>query len=908
MADFRPFSIAVGADGTSLLLVDWACNGWLSGGSKTGRLFRLTYTGKDRVEPSTREAGRLGSLDHPALAARLESQRLLASRGDGAVSPLAARLNSRVPGPGRVHSLWALDAIGTPAARLAIRSRLADPDADVRVQAIRSSGIRRDREARPALASSLRDPLPAVRREAAIALGRLGDPSAGPPLYEALGEADPFAAWSIRRAIRALNAWDLASISAALADPSRREGALKLADESWSLSAVRALSGSLVGSNDPSWKARVVAALAGNYRRYPEWSGRWFGTNPLAGAMPRKTVDWDPEGMNAVLIGLVKGLGDPDPVVRRQAIGALIGVGGRASPLLRVELERESDPLNLALTARALGSLADARAVPTLGKLLLDSARPLEVRSSALDALSSLNSPQALNARLMLAYDRKAPDELIARALPGLGRARALPANDLAGFLDHKAESVRAAALAAFPPGKPLAESTRAAVLARLDDPSALVVAAAIDAVATHKLVEAVPRLIVLTGEEGTRVEATRGLTLMPDLRALPVYVAALSDRDLALRKAGESALLAIRDGAADDLESMAKAGKFVGPPALAVERILARFHPVIDWRVIGPFPRTTARPFDDPAAIDFDRKVGGVEGRTIAWLARSGDPATGRVLLDDFKGKADDGSFGFDSSGSPDLVAFAYSEVSSDRDRSALLLVGSSGPILVRANERTVLDQAAIAGRPFATDSDLVRVVLKKGINRVLVRARQGMGPWCFGVQVSEPSDFPPAAEAGTAGVEGLRAFALSHHGDARNGQALFFDARGIGCSKCHAVAGKGAANVGPDLTGLAAKYDKAEIVRSVLEPSSRIATGYQPFLIALRGGNVVTGLLRAEGESHLDLSDAEGRPIRVAKAEIESRRVGEVSLMPTGLVDSLSPVEFADLIAYLAGLKAVK
>jgi putative heme-binding domain-containing protein len=902
LTDFRPFSIAVGADGASFYLSDWAYNGWLSDGPSAGRLFRLTYTGKDRVTPSPRPTGRIEGLDHPALAVRLESQRRMAAEGTRAVGPLLSRLKSPSPGRGRVHALWALDAIGTPAARQAIRSSLADLDADVRLQAARSSGIRRDREALPALASALRDPVPAVRREAAIAMGKLGEPSSG--LYAALGDADPFAAWSIRRAIRVLGVWDLPALTTALADPKRREDALKLADESWSIPAVRALSATLEASSDPAWKARVVSALAGNYRRYPEWSGRWFGTNPVAGAMPRKSVDWDAEGMNAVLLGLVKGVRDVDPLVRRQAIGGLIGVGERAAPLLRVKLDQESDPINLSATARALGMLGDSQAIPALGKLLLDPAKPVEARVESLDALASMNGRQAFNARLSLTYDSKAPDELIARALPALGRSRALPANDLLGFLDHKSEAVRAAALLAFPTGKPLSGAIRSALLARLDDPSGLVVKAAIEAVASYRLVEAVPKLVALAGEEATRVEATRGLALMPDVRAFPVYIAALSDRDPSIRKAGESALVAIREGVSAELESLARAGKFVGPSALAVERILARFRPLTEWRTIGPFPRTSPRVFEDPSAIDFGRPSVGVEGRSISWQVRSGDPATGRVLLDDLK--AGEGNFGFDASGSPDLVAFASADIMSDRDRPAMLLVGSTGPIFAMVNDRPVLDQGAIASRPYSPDSDLVRITLKKGTNRILVRTREGVGPWCFGVQVSEASSL--AIAAGSAGIEGLRAFALSHQGDARNGEAIFFEAKGIGCARCHAVDGKGTAKVGPDLLGLAAKYDKAEIVRSVLDPSSRIATGYQPLVIGKRDGTVATGLLREEGDSHLELLDAEGRAFRVAKAEIEARKVGDISMMPTGLVDSLSPVEFADLIAYLAGLKAGK
>ncbi len=909
LADFRPFAIAPDADGSSLLLVDWAFNGWLADVPKAGRLFRLTYTGPDRVRPAPRPtspdlAALVEGLDHPALSARLASQRQLASRGVGAVTPLIRRLEQAGPRAGRVHALWALDAIGSPEARRAIGSAVADPDASVRAQAARSSGIRRDRREQGPVATALRDPEAAVRREAAIALGRMGDASAGPALHAALGDPDPFVAWSVRHAIRALDAWDESALLAALGDPRRRDDALKLADGSWAVPAVRALAGSLAGPGDPAWRSRVVATLGGLYRRYPAWSGRWFGTNPLAGVPPRKTEGWSPEGMDAVFVGLARALGDEDPSVRRSAIVGLIDVGGRALPVIRVGLAREPDAVNLAALARFAGSTGDLASIPPLARLLRDPARPVEVREAALDALAAMDGPQALKARFQLVYDPEAPGSLVARALPPLGRARVLPANDLAGFLDHKDDAVRAAALSSFPGDRPTPAGVGARIVAGLDDPSPGVRKAAIGAIAVHRLRDAVPRLVALADRDGDRAEAARALAAIPDARALPAYIAALKGRDPDLRRAAESALVAIRDVAAGDLESRARRGEFVGPSALAVERILTRFVPVVDWKVIGPFPRTTPPAFSDPIAIDFGRTHSGAEGRPISWQPREGDPATGRVVVEDLKaGAGDRGGFGYDAGGSPDLAAFAYAEVTSPGDRPAILLVGSSGPIQVAVNGRAALNVGGAAGRAFAPDSDLVRVALKAGTNRIVVRSRQGIGRWSFGVQVSEPG---PAAAAGTAGVEGLRAFALTHPGDPRNGEAIFFDPDGIGCVRCHAAGGKGTATIGPDLAGLAARYDKAEIVRSVLEPSARIATGYQPVVIARVDGTILAGIVRSETDAHLELVDAEARSIRIPRSEIAERRIGDVSTMPTALVDALSPVEFADLIAYLTGLKA--
>lgn len=99
--------------------------------------------------------------------------------------------------------------------------------------------------------------------------------------------------------------------------------------------------------------------------------------------------------------------------------------------------------------------------------------------------------------------------------------------------------------------------------------------------------------------------------------------------------------------------------------------------------------------------------------------------------------------------------------------------------------------------------------------------------------------------------------------------------------------------------------KYDREEIVRSVLEPSSRIASGYQPVLIARTDGTVLTGLVRGETATDIELVGPDLKPVRVSLADIDERRTADTSLMPAGLVDALSPDEFADLIAFLESLR---
>jgi putative heme-binding domain-containing protein len=909
--DFRPFSMAVAPDGASFYLVDWAFMGWLADGPKTGRLYRLTYVGDDRrpLKPKPTGKGRNGllkGLDHPSLSVRLEWQRELVRDGAKVSGQLVGRLRERMPLAGRLHALWALDAIGTPEARAAIREALGDRDADVRLQAARSVGIRRDRAALPALASLLRDRDAAVRREAAIALGALGDVSAAPSLMAALGDPDAFVSWSVRLALRRLQVWDIESLTAALLDPNRRDDALKLADEAWAVPVVEALDRARAQTAAAEVRARMVGTLAGLYRTYPSWSGHWFGTNPLAGRFPQKTEPWNQAGMAKVQAGLTAALRDQAASVRLRAIAGLVLVGWTASPTLREALKTETDSRNLATLAEGLGVLGDFQAAPALSALVQDARRPEAVRVAALDGLGRLRGPQALNARLTLAYDPTAPASLVARALPALGREGVLPPNDVAGFLDHKEPSVRAAALLALSAAKKTPEEVNTAVVARLDDPHLDVRRAALQAVVTLKLVEAVPRMLRMAQQEETRAGATVALAAMPDARALPVYLEAVRDRSPELRRAGESALLAIRNSVAADLAKEAGSGRYSGPSAMALERVLTRFRPVTSWNVIGPFPRTTPQVFIGDSSIDFCKAHAGVEGRTISWTDRAGDATTGRVLIDDFKGGAGDrGGFGYDTNGSPDLCGFGYAEIESDRDRPASLLVGSSGTIVMTLNEVAVHTYRDFAGRAYSPDSDLVPVALKKGKNRLLVQTRQGIGAWSFSVQVSEPDSVAVAGKSRVATPEELRTFAMAHQGDPKSGETIFFEAQGIGCVKCHAANGRGTASVGPDLTGLALKYDKSELIRSVLDPSNRIATGYQPVLVATRDGKVVTGLVRSETDSYLELVDSETKVTLVAKSDIEERKVGDVSVMPAGLIDSLTQVEFADLISFLQTLK---
>jgi putative heme-binding domain-containing protein len=207
-------------------------------------------------------------------------------------------------------------------------------------------------------------------------------------------------------------------------------------------------------------------------------------------------------------------------------------------------------------------------------------------------------------------------------------------------------------------------------------------------------------------------------------------------------------------------------------------------------------------------------------------------------------------------------------------------------------------------------------------------VRARTAMpcaGPICDGDRTTElvnavpiaalscvlacafqaPGPAKPPQRAESIDRQTFVRYAREHAGDARRGRAIFADPKGPGCARCHRARGEGG-TIGPDLSDIGGKYERALLIESVLEPSRQIVEGYRPTIIATEDGRVVTGIVKAESTDTVTLVDAEGQTHLVQTAAIEERRASETSIMPDGLSSGISPAVFTDVIAYLESLRA--
>ncbi|MEX0937883.1 MAG: PQQ-dependent sugar dehydrogenase [Pirellulales bacterium] len=145
---------------------------------------------------------------------------------------------------------------------------------------------------------------------------------------------------------------------------------------------------------------------------------------------------------------------------------------------------------------------------------------------------------------------------------------------------------------------------------------------------------------------------------------------------------------------------------------------------------------------------------------------------------------------------------------------------------------------------------------------------------------------------------------YALTHDGDFHRGQKLFHNEQLTKCSVCHRVGQRGE-KIGPDLSAIGGKFDRAHLIESLLEPSRQIVEGYRTSVIVTTDGRIVTGVVTSQSQSEIAIADQEGNPQVIAIADIAERKDSDVSLMPQRLYEQLTAEQFTDLIAYLETLR---
>jgi putative heme-binding domain-containing protein len=122
--------------------------------------------------------------------------------------------------------------------------------------------------------------------------------------------------------------------------------------------------------------------------------------------------------------------------------------------------------------------------------------------------------------------------------------------------------------------------------------------------------------------------------------------------------------------------------------------------------------------------------------------------------------------------------------------------------------------------------------------------------------------------------------------------------------CINCHQLNGKGR-EIGPDLQRIGAKYNSAQLLDSILDPSKLIEPAYAAVTVDATDGESYSGFVRERNGGDLVLRDVAGQDHRFTRQQIRKLSPGKLSLMPAGLLQAMTAQEAADLITYLSGLR---
>ncbi len=131
-------------------------------------------------------------------------------------------------------------------------------------------------------------------------------------------------------------------------------------------------------------------------------------------------------------------------------------------------------------------------------------------------------------------------------------------------------------------------------------------------------------------------------------------------------------------------------------------------------------------------------------------------------------------------------------------------------------------------------------------------------------------------------------------------NGQLVFKNY----CATCHKIADQGT-DFGPNLSQIGAKLTKESIFSSIIHPDLGISFGYEGWIITLKDGTELSGIISSKTETDIILKMPGGISQNIKTSNIKSKVQLDSSVMPSGLQESMTTQELVDLAEYLKSLK---
>ncbi len=128
-----------------------------------------------------------------------------------------------------------------------------------------------------------------------------------------------------------------------------------------------------------------------------------------------------------------------------------------------------------------------------------------------------------------------------------------------------------------------------------------------------------------------------------------------------------------------------------------------------------------------------------------------------------------------------------------------------------------------------------------------------------------------------------------------AAKGKAVFL----AQCAVCHKYRNEGG-NVAPNLDGVVARGPH-RLVEDILDPSRNIDGAFRQIIIETKDGQAFSGVNFRESPESLTVTDATGKDVTIARANVKMQTVSRLSLMPPAFEQTIPAEDFNNLLGFL-------
>jgi len=154
-----------------------------------------------------------------------------------------------------------------------------------------------------------------------------------------------------------------------------------------------------------------------------------------------------------------------------------------------------------------------------------------------------------------------------------------------------------------------------------------------------------------------------------------------------------------------------------------------------------------------------------------------------------------------------------------------------------------------------------------------------------------------PEVAEKQKARLKELAA--LLPKGNPQRGASLFKNVAKSMCLSCHTMGDEGV-DYAPDLTKIGEIRNEEDLLEAIVYPNATIARYYEQLIVKTSNGTSA-GIFRKHTKNQIVLAPGPGHETKILHKEVLQAEYSPISLMPTVFDGLLSPMEIADIIAYL-------